>query len=83
MTNTENKKEPGEDGLHEFTLHIGGRDLTCLVEKQGNNLKVNIDNNTTAELEVHWDGSISQVSGNTLPDSEIEFIKKHVLGHDV
>ncbi|HVW13486.1 MAG TPA: hypothetical protein VHB54_06690 [Mucilaginibacter sp.] len=83
MSDTENKTAPGTDGLHEFTMQTGGRELTCRVEKQGNNLKVNIDNNVSAELEVHWDGTITQISGNTLPDSEIEFIKKHVLGHEV
>jgi hypothetical protein len=82
MTNTENKKAPGTDGIHEFSMQIGGRELTCRVEKDGGKLKVSIDNNMTAELEVHWDGTITQTSGNTLPDSNIEFIKKQVLGQD-
>lgn len=82
MSETENKTTPGADGLHEFTMHTAGRDLTCLVEKNGDRLKVNIDNGTSAELEVHWDGSITQISGNKLADSQIEFIKKQVLGHD-
>jgi len=82
MSDTDNRSAPGADGLHEFTMQVSGRELTCLVEKQGNTLKVNIDNNTTAELEVHWDGSIAQVSGTTLSESQIVFIKKCVLGHD-
>jgi hypothetical protein len=63
-------------------MQVDGRELTCLVEKQGDRLSVSIDNNMTAELEVHWDNSIKQISGNTLPESQIGFIKKHVLGHE-
>jgi hypothetical protein len=80
MINTENKKEAGSEGVHEFTMQYGGRELTCRVEKIGDKLKVSIDNNINAELEIHWDGTITQTSGNTLPDSNIEFIKKEVLG---
>lgn len=80
MTNTENTKAAGAEGIHEFTMQYGGRELACRVEKDGDKLKVNIDNNTYAELEVHWDGTITQTSGNALPDSNIEFIKKCVLG---
>ncbi|MGZ3750763.1 MAG: hypothetical protein ACXVB0_16930 [Mucilaginibacter sp.] len=82
MTNTEDKKAPGTEGLHEFTMQYGGRELSCRVEKDGDILKVNIDNNMHAELEIHWDGTITQISGNKLPESNIEFIKKHVLGQD-
>lgn len=63
-------------------MQYGGRELICRVEKEGDKLKVNIDNSISAELEVHWDGTITQVGGNTLPDSNIEFIKKQVLGQD-
>jgi len=82
MINTENKKAAGSDGVHEFSMQYGGRELACRVEKHGDKLKVNIDNSITAELEVHWDGTITQIAGNTLPDSNIEFIKKQVLGQD-
>ena len=82
MTNTENTKTMGADGLHEFTMNYAERELTCLVEKRGDRLIVNIDNNINAEQEIHWDGAITQTSGTTLPDSNIEFIKKHVLGQD-
>jgi hypothetical protein len=82
MINTENKKAAGTDGVHEFSMQYGGRELICRVEKEGDKLKVNIDNSITAELEVHWDGTITQIGGNTLPDSNIEFIKKQVLGQD-
>ena len=80
MINTENKKAAGSEGVHQFTMQYGGRELTCKVEKIGDKLKVSIDNNINAELEVHWDGTITQTSGNALPDSNIEFIKKQVLG---
>jgi hypothetical protein len=82
MINTENKKAAGSEGVHEFTMQYGGRELTCRVEKIGDKLKVSIDNNINAELEIHWDGTITQTSGNALPDSNIEFIKKQVLGQD-
>jgi len=82
MINTENKKVAGADGIHEFSMQYGGRELACRVEKDGDKLKVSIDNNMTAELEIHWDGTIAQISGNTLPDSNIEFVKKQVLGQD-
>jgi hypothetical protein len=80
MINTENKKAAGSEGVHQFTMQYGGRELTCRVEKIGDKLNVSIDNNINAELEIHWDGTITQISGNTLPDSNIEFIKKEVLG---
>lgn len=80
MNDTENPKAAGEDGLYEFTMQIDGRELTCHAEKKGDRISVKIDNGTSAELDVHWDNSISQVSGN-LPDSQIVFIKKHVLEH--
>ena len=82
MENTEETAAPGQDGTYQFTMQYGGRELTCHVEKQHDKLKVHIDNNITAELEMHWDGTISQISGNTLPESNIDFIKKHVIGHD-
>lgn len=82
MINTENKNAPGSDGIHQFTMQYGGRELTTQVEKDGDKLKVSIDNNITAELEIHWDGTITQISGNSLPDSNIEFIKKQVLGQN-
>ena len=82
MVTTENKKIAGSDGVHEFSMQYGGRELICRVEKEGDKLKVNIDNSITAELEVHWDGTITQIGGNALPDSNIEFIKKQVLGQD-
>jgi hypothetical protein len=82
MINAENKKTAGSEGVHQFTMQYGGRELTCKVEKIGDKLKVSIDNNINAELEVHWDGTITQTSGNALADSNIEFIKKQVLGQN-
>jgi len=80
MINTENKKAAGSEGVHQFTMQYAGRELLTRVEKNGDKLKVSIDNNINAELEIHWDGTITQISGNSLPDSNIEFIKKQVLG---
>lgn len=82
MTDTENKTAAGSDGVHEFTMQYAGRELATLVEKTGDRLKVMIDNDLVSELELHWDGTLTQISGNALPDSNIEFIKKQVLGQD-
>ena len=79
MANTENK-QVGADGTHEFSMQYSGRELNTRVKKEGEKLDVNIDNNINAVLEIHWDGIITQISGNTLPESNIEFIKKQVLG---
>lgn len=80
MNNTENKTPAGTEGSHQFTMQYAGRELSTKVEKEGDKLNVSIDNNINAVLEIHWDGTITQVSGNSLPDSNIEFIKKQVLG---
>ena len=76
-----NQQATGADGGYEFTMQVDGRELTCHAEKQGDRISVKIDNGTSAELEVHWDNTITQVSGN-LPESQIQFIKKCVLGHE-
>ena len=78
--NTTKKPQAGEHGLYEFTMQVDGRELTCHADKKGDRISVKIDNNMSAELEVHWDNTVTQLSGN-LPDSQIEFIKKHVLEH--
>jgi hypothetical protein len=82
MINTEDKKAGGSEGVHQFTMQYAGRELSTRVEKEGDKLKVSIDNNINAELEIHWDGTITQISGNSLPESNIEFIKKQVLGQN-
>jgi hypothetical protein len=38
-----------------------------------------IDNNIEAELTIQDDGCVVQTGGSELPESSIEFIKKHVL----
>jgi len=70
-----------KDGKYEFQINYSGRDLACRVEKEQNKLHVFIDNNINAELEIQDDGTLTQTSGNSLPESSIEFIKKHVLEH--
>ena len=82
MADTENKTLAGSDGIHEFTMQYSGRELATRVEKNGDRLNVEIDSNLAAELELHWDGTLTQISGNALPASNIEYIKKQVLGQD-
>lgn len=81
MIDPKDTSPAANDGKYEFQLHFGGRDLTCRVEKEQNKLHVFIDNNINAELEIQEDGNLKQISGADLPDSSIEFIKKHVLEH--
>lgn len=69
-----------KDGKYEFMIHYSGRELNCKVEKAQNILTVCIDNNMNAELTIQPDGSVAQTSGNELPDSAIDFIKKRILG---
>lgn len=72
-----------KDGKYEFQLFYSEREVTCRVEKEQNMLHVNIDNNINAELQINEDGTITQISGTTLPPSSVEFIKKQVLGQRV
>lgn len=83
MTDTENTTLAGNDGRHEFTIDYSGREVPCIVEKSEDRLTVHIEDNITAELQIEPDGTLHQTSGNTIPDSVIEFIKKNVLGHEV
>ena len=68
-----------KDGKYEFQLYYAEREITCRVEKEQNKLYVHADN-IEAELEIQEDGSVIQTKGNELPDSSIDFIKKHILG---
>ena len=70
-----------KEGKYEVHINYSGRELACRVEKEQNKLHVLIDSNINAELEIKPDGSIVQTGGSDLPDSSIEFIKKHVLEH--
>ena len=81
MIDQKDTSPAANDGKYEFQLHFGGRDLACRVEKEQNQLHVFIDNNINAELELQPDGNLTQTGGTDLPDSSIEFIKKHVLEH--
>ncbi len=67
------------DGKYEFTINYSERELTCHVERKGEILHVRLDNNIIADIELQPDGTAVQVSGNELPASNIEFIKKQVL----
>ncbi len=70
------------DGKYEFTINYSERELTCHVEREGDILHVRMDNNIIADLELQPDGTAVQVSGDELPDSSIEFIKKQVLDQE-
>jgi hypothetical protein len=78
MTNT---TDNSANGKYEFTINYSERELTCHVEREGNTLHLHIDNNMNADLEIQPDGSLQQTSGQTLPPSTLEFVKKEVLGH--
>jgi hypothetical protein len=67
---------------HEFTMNYSERELSCWVEKEDNILHVHIDNNTKVDLELQPDGSLKQISGPTLPDSNIDYIRRIVLTND-
>ena len=67
------------DGKYEFTINYSERELTCHVEREGDILHVHIDNNMNADIELLPDGTAVQVSGDELPASTVEFIKKQVL----
>ena len=68
-----------KDGKYQFQLNYSGREVPCLVEKEQQMLHVKIDNNLEAELKINNDGTVTQTGGTQLPDSSIDFIKKHVL----
>ncbi|OKS88495.1 hypothetical protein [Mucilaginibacter polytrichastri] len=70
------------DGTKHFTMSYAERELDCTVEKDGNILHLHIDNNINADLEIQQDGSLIQTSGPELPPSNIDFIRKNVLGQD-
>jgi hypothetical protein len=77
----EKDTSPAEkDGKYEFVMHYSGREVPCRVEKEQNKLKVHIEDNIEAELEVQADGCLIQTGGNDLPDSAIDYIKKRILG---
>jgi len=69
-----------KDGKYEFVIHYSGREVPCRVEKEQNKLKVHIEDNIEAELEVQPDGCLIQTGGNDLADSAIDYIKKRILG---
>ncbi|WP_345949533.1 MULTISPECIES: hypothetical protein [unclassified Mucilaginibacter] len=67
------------DGKYEFTLNYSERELTCHVEREGDILHVHIDNNINADLELLPDGTIRQLSGSELPESNLDYIRRMVL----
>ena len=81
MTNNQDKTPAEKDGKYEFMLFYSEREVVCEVEKEQNELHVNIDDNIKVELKINADGSLTQTEGSPLPASVIDFIKKQVLGH--
>ena len=67
------------DGKYEFTLNYSERELTCLVEREGDILHVHIDNNMNADLELLPDGTVKQISGPNIPESNLDYIRRMVL----
>lgn len=82
METNQNTLPKGSDGNYEFTINYSGRELSCLVEKKNDILTVQLDN-MEATLQIEPDNTVHQISGNALPESNIEFIKKEVLGYEV
>lgn len=80
MIDSQDTTPAEKDGKYQFQLNYSGREVSCLVEKEQQMLHVKIDDNIEAELKINNDGTLTQTSGATLPDSSIEFIKKQVLG---
>lgn len=82
METNQNTQPKGSDGNYEFTISYSGRELQCQVEKNDDILTVHLDN-IEAKLQIEPDNSVHQIAGNALPESQIEFIKKEVLGYGV
>lgn len=80
MIETKDTIPAEKDGKYQFQLNYSGREVTCLVEKEQQTLHVKIDDNLEADLKINNDGTVTQTGGAKLPDSSIDFIKKHVLG---
>ena len=80
MIETKDTIPAEKDGKYQFQLNYSGREVTCRVEKEQQTLHVKIDDNLEAELKINSDGTVTQTGGAQLPDSSIDFIKKHILG---
>ncbi|TSJ43641.1 hypothetical protein FO440_05485 [Mucilaginibacter corticis] len=80
MIETKDTIPAEKDGKYQFQLNYSGREVTCQVEKEQQTLHVKIDDNLEAELKINNDGTVTQTGGAQLPDSSIDFIKKHILG---
>ena len=83
MIDTQDKTPAEKDGKYEFKLFYSGREVVCKVEKEQNMLHVNIDDNINAELKINADGSLTQTEGSPLAPSNVDFIKKQILGHSL
>ncbi len=80
MIETQDKTPAEKDGKYEFKISYAEREITCHVIKDHDILQVHLDNNMNATLKVNADGSVTQTDGTSLPQSSIDFIKKHIFG---
>jgi hypothetical protein len=67
------------DGVQEFTINYSEREITCRVDREGDILHLHMDNNMNADLEIQPDGTLKQVSGDELAQSNIDYICRRVL----
>ncbi|RCH53762.1 hypothetical protein DJ568_16115 [Mucilaginibacter hurinus] len=70
-----------KDGRYEFRIYYSEQERLCRVEKEQNTLHVSIDNGTEAKFQINNDGTVQQIDGTPLPESIVEYIKKHILEH--
>ncbi len=70
------------DGTQEFTMNYSERELQCAVTKKGNILELHMENNLNAQFEIRQDGSLVQTGGPDMPPSNVDYIRKRVLGQD-
>jgi len=82
MTTAQDITPAEKDGRYAFTISYSGREVSCLVEKEQQLLHVTIDDNIKAELKINSDGTVTHFEGAAIPVSSIDYIKKHVLGHN-
>lgn len=65
---------------YHLTISYADREVPCTITKMDDQLDILIDNKIQAKLQIEPNGRLEQVSGNKLPDSTLEFIKKQIAG---
>ncbi len=82
MTPAQDTIPAEKDGKYKFTINYSGREVSCQVEKEQQQLHVIIDDNLHAELKLDNEGKLTQVEGAAIPESCIDYIRKQVFGHN-